>query len=89
MPRHAEGLVGARSCDSLASSCKESDAPDADSQSHTFRCKVFKRPRPCNLCHQPIHQQGSCCRVCKFVCHKACENKVSTSLLTTSAIKDR
>ncbi|KAJ4443492.1 hypothetical protein ANN_05164 [Periplaneta americana] len=36
--------------------------PEADTQSHTFRCKVFKRPRPCNLCHQPIHHQGSCCR---------------------------
>ncbi|GLH00714.1 Uncharacterized protein GBIM_07005 [Gryllus bimaculatus] len=55
-------LRRAASWESVASSCKESDAPDADSQSHTFRCKVFKRPRPCNLCHQPIHQQGSCCR---------------------------
>ncbi|XP_021929255.1 tensin-2 isoform X5 [Zootermopsis nevadensis] len=53
----------------------ENYQPEADTQSHTFRCKVFKRPRPCNLCHQPIHHQGSCCRVCKYVCHKACENK--------------
>lgn len=36
--------------------------PEADSQSHAFRSKVFKRPRPCNLCHQPIHHQGSVCR---------------------------
>lgn len=30
--------------------------------SHAFRCKVFKKPRPCHLCHQPILNQGSCCR---------------------------
>ncbi|XP_023717089.1 tensin-1 isoform X4 [Cryptotermes secundus] len=70
-------MRSAISWESLSSSCKESDAPEADTQSHTFRCKVFKRPRPCNLCHQPIHHQGSCCRVCKYVCHKACENKHS------------
>lgn len=29
---------------------------------HAFRCKVFKKPRPCHLCHQPIFNQGSCCR---------------------------
>ncbi|XP_034231429.1 tensin-1 [Thrips palmi] len=49
--------------------------PDGESQNHIFRAKVFKKPRPCHLCHQPIHQLGSCCRVCKYVCHKACETK--------------
>ncbi|XP_052125905.1 tensin-1 isoform X4 [Frankliniella occidentalis] len=49
--------------------------PDGESQNHVFRAKVFKKPRPCHLCHQPIHQLGSCCRVCKYVCHKACESK--------------
>nr|XP_022919173.1 tensin-like isoform X4 [Onthophagus taurus] len=43
--------------------------------SHAFRCKTFKKPRPCHLCHQPIFNQGSCCRVCKYVCHKVCESK--------------
>ncbi|XP_046676705.1 tensin-1-like isoform X4 [Homalodisca vitripennis] len=49
--------------------------PEPDTQSHAFRSKLFKRPRPCNLCHQPIHQHGSVCRVCKYVCHKSCESK--------------
>ncbi|GJQ86469.1 putative phosphotyrosine-binding protein [Trypoxylus dichotomus] len=43
---------------------------------HAFRCKTFKKPRPCHLCHQPIFNQGSCCRVCKYVCHKVCESKL-------------
>ncbi|CAG9858791.1 unnamed protein product, partial [Phyllotreta striolata] len=42
---------------------------------HAFRCKTFKKPRPCHLCHQPILNEGSCCRVCKYVCHKVCESK--------------
>ncbi|RZF37876.1 hypothetical protein LSTR_LSTR007729 [Laodelphax striatellus] len=50
--------------------------PEPDSQNHAFRSKVFKKPRPCHLCHQPIHHQGSCCRVCKYVCHKTCETKI-------------
>ncbi|XP_063903482.1 tensin-1 isoform X11 [Zophobas morio] len=45
--------------------------------SHAFRCKTFKKPRPCHLCHQPILNEGSCCRVCKYVCHKVCESKHS------------
>ncbi|XP_026329297.1 tensin-2 isoform X4 [Hyposmocoma kahamanoa] len=46
-------------------------------QAHAFRSKTFRKPRPCHWCHQPVHNQGSCCRVCKYVCHKACEDKVS------------
>ncbi|XP_057652033.1 tensin-1 isoform X14 [Diorhabda carinulata] len=45
------------------------------SQGHAFRCKTFRKPRPCHLCHQPILNEGSCCRVCKYVCHKVCESK--------------
>ncbi|KAL1123689.1 hypothetical protein AAG570_001462 [Ranatra chinensis] len=40
----------------------DSKKADSDSQSHAFRTKVFKKPRPCNLCHQPILNQGSSCR---------------------------
>ncbi|XP_053621802.1 tensin-1 isoform X1 [Plodia interpunctella] len=46
-------------------------------QAHAFRSKSFRKPRPCHWCHQPIHNLGSCCRVCKYVCHAACESKVS------------
>ncbi|KAL4708099.1 hypothetical protein ACJJTC_009878, partial [Scirpophaga incertulas] len=46
-------------------------------QAHAFRSKSFRKPRPCHWCHQPVHAQGSCCRVCKYVCHPACESKVS------------
>ncbi|CAG9784410.1 unnamed protein product [Diatraea saccharalis] len=46
-------------------------------QAHAFRSKSFRKPRPCQWCHQPLHTQGSCCRVCKYVCHTTCESKVS------------
>ncbi|XP_041979753.1 tensin-2-like isoform X3 [Aricia agestis] len=49
-------------------------------QAHAFRSKSFKKPRPCQWCHQPVHNQGSCCRVCKYVCHTVCESKVSGAI---------
>ncbi|XP_066902260.1 tensin-2 isoform X3 [Halyomorpha halys] len=55
---------------------KGSDSPDSG-QCHAFRSKVFKKPRPCHMCHQPILNEGSTCRVCKYVCHKTCEGKIS------------
>ncbi|CAG4944815.1 unnamed protein product [Colias eurytheme] len=48
-------------------------------QTHAFRSKTFKKPRPCHWCHQPVHN-GSCCRVCKYVCHTTCESKVSDAI---------
>lgn len=54
---------------------------------HAFRCKVFKKPRPCHLCHQPIFNQGSCCRVCKYVCHKVCESKEAADRFTDTSWK--
>ncbi|XP_048508207.1 tensin-3 isoform X3 [Athalia rosae] len=44
-------------------------------QCHIFRTKQLRKSRPCHLCHQPIIKQASCCRVCKYICHKACEDK--------------
>ncbi|XP_011501349.1 PREDICTED: tensin-1 [Ceratosolen solmsi marchali] len=44
-------------------------------QCHVFRTKQLRRPRPCQLCHQAMVKQASCCRVCKYTCHKACEDK--------------
>lgn len=49
---------------------------DIEGQSHTFRAKIFRKARPCDLCQQPITEQGSCCRVCKYACHRKCEVKV-------------
>ncbi|XP_061707161.1 SH3 and cysteine-rich domain-containing protein 2-like isoform X3 [Cydia pomonella] len=46
-------------------------------QAHAFRSKSFRKPQPCHWCHQPVAGQGSCCRVCKYVCHTSCENMVS------------
>ncbi|CAM9268620.1 unnamed protein product [Lampetra fluviatilis] len=51
---------------------EEAEAPNA----HTFKAKSFKRPRVCGACRQPLGQQGLCCRVCKYICHKKCESKV-------------
>ncbi|XP_039763178.1 tensin-1 isoform X2 [Pararge aegeria] len=49
-------------------------------QAHAFRSKAFKKPRACQWCHQPVQNQGSCCRVCKYVCHTGCESKVSGAI---------
>ncbi|XP_023248314.1 tensin-3, partial [Copidosoma floridanum] len=46
-------------------------------QCHVFRTKRLRKPRPCQLCHQAVIKQASCCRVCKYTCHKACEDKDS------------
>ncbi|XP_047516314.1 tensin isoform X3 [Pieris napi] len=48
-------------------------------QAHAFRSKTFKKPRSCHWCHQPVYN-GLCCRVCKYVCHTTCENKVSEAV---------
>ncbi|XP_033209428.1 tensin-3 isoform X6 [Belonocnema kinseyi] len=44
-------------------------------QCHVFRTKKLRKPRPCQLCHQAVIKQASCCRACKFICHKSCEEK--------------
>ncbi|KZR99504.1 Uncharacterized protein APZ42_004605, partial [Daphnia magna] len=50
--------------------------PDAELLGHAFKQKQFRRSRPCNLCHQPVKNIGSSCRVCKYTCHRTCEPKV-------------
>ncbi|XP_066587703.1 tensin-3 isoform X2 [Prorops nasuta] len=44
-------------------------------QCHVFRTKQLRKSRPCHLCHQAMIKQASCCRVCKYICHKSCEDK--------------
>uniref|UniRef100_A0A3P9HF57 Tensin 1b n=1 Tax=Oryzias latipes TaxID=8090 RepID=A0A3P9HF57_ORYLA len=46
--------------------------------SHTFRLKTFKKSKQCSVCKQTIIQDGLICRVCRIVCHKKCEVKVSS-----------
>ncbi|XP_020278246.1 tensin-3 isoform X5 [Pseudomyrmex gracilis] len=48
---------------------------DFEPQCHVFRTKQLRKPRPCHLCHQAVIKQASCCRVCKYICHKTCEDK--------------
>ncbi|XP_015109702.1 tensin isoform X8 [Diachasma alloeum] len=48
---------------------------DFEPQCHIFRTKQLRKPRPCHLCHQAMIKQASCCRVCKYLCHKTCEDK--------------
>ncbi|KYQ52889.1 hypothetical protein ALC60_07967 [Trachymyrmex zeteki] len=50
---------------------------DFEPQCHVFRTKQLRKPRPCHLCHQAVIKQASCCRVCKYICHKTCEDKYS------------
>ncbi|XP_061579856.1 tensin-1 isoform X1 [Cololabis saira] len=47
--------------------------------SHTFRVKAFKKTKHCGACKQTIIEDGLICRVCRIVCHKKCEAKVSSS----------
>ncbi|XP_059584543.1 tensin-3 isoform X5 [Alligator mississippiensis] len=53
--------------------------------SHTFRNKIFKKPKTCNICKQVIDSQGILCRVCKYSCHKECEVKTSSSCSKSSS----
>ncbi|XP_064101877.1 tensin-1-like isoform X7 [Macrobrachium nipponense] len=46
-----------------------------EAQRHVFKAKKIKKSRPCHVCHQPVVKLGSCCRVCKYLVHKACEPK--------------
>ncbi|XP_058794302.1 tensin-1 isoform X2 [Phymastichus coffea] len=50
---------------------------DFEPQCHVFRTKRLRKPRPCQLCHQAVIKQASSCRVCKYICHKACEDKAA------------
>ncbi|XP_066950354.1 uncharacterized protein [Macrobrachium rosenbergii] len=52
-----------------------------EAQRHVFKAKKIKKSRPCHVCHQPIVKLGSCCRVCKYLVHKACEPKVSLVII--------
>ncbi|KAG7188809.1 hypothetical protein KM043_008420 [Ampulex compressa] len=57
-------------------SIREEPKSDFEPQCHVFRTKQLRKPRPCHLCHQAVIKQASCCRVCKYICHKTCEDKV-------------
>ncbi|KAM7070641.1 tensin-3 isoform 3-T3 [Acridotheres tristis] len=48
------------------------------SKSHTFKNKSFKKSSICGICKQVIDSQGISCRVCKYACHRKCEEKVVT-----------
>ncbi|XP_043467303.1 tensin-3 isoform X2 [Leptopilina heterotoma] len=48
---------------------------DFEPQCHIFQTKRLRKSRPCQMCHQPILKQASSCKVCKFTCHKTCEDK--------------
>ncbi|XP_052553614.1 tensin-3 isoform X5 [Tympanuchus pallidicinctus] len=57
------------------------------SKSHTFKNKSFKKPRICGFCKQAIDSQGISCRVCKYACHRKCEEKVVTPCFLQSNYK--
>ncbi|XP_067147289.1 tensin-3 isoform X4 [Apteryx mantelli] len=50
----------------------------AASSSHTFKNKTFKKSKICGICKQVIDGQGISCKVCKYACHRKCEEKVVT-----------
>ncbi|XP_075535965.1 focal adhesion protein tensin isoform X3 [Dermacentor variabilis] len=46
---------------------------------HAFRNKQFRKTQRCDLCQQPLRDQGASCRACKYCCHLHCEPKVISS----------
>ncbi|KAK8773676.1 hypothetical protein V5799_011791 [Amblyomma americanum] len=42
---------------------------------HAFRSKQFRKTQRCDLCQQPLRDQGASCRACKYCCHLHCEPK--------------
>ncbi|XP_077554698.1 tensin-2-like isoform X6 [Haemaphysalis longicornis] len=46
---------------------------------HAFRSKQFRKTQRCDLCQQPLRDQGASCRACKYCCHLHCEPKVISS----------
>ncbi|XP_064908215.1 tensin-3 isoform X4 [Columba livia] len=57
---------------------------ETSSRSHTFKTKSFKKSKICGICKQVIDSQGISCRVCKYACHRKCEEKVVTPCLLPS-----
>ncbi|XP_031447874.1 tensin-3 isoform X1 [Phasianus colchicus] len=60
---------------------------DTASKSHTFKNKSFKKSKICGFCKQAIDSQGISCRVCKYACHRKCEEKVVTPCFLLSNYK--
>ncbi|KAM6104192.1 tensin-3 isoform 3-T3 [Theristicus caerulescens] len=56
----------------------QTEPQDTASRSHTFKTKSFKKSKICGICKQVIDSQGISCRVCKYACHRKCEEKVVT-----------
>ncbi|XP_063160293.1 tensin-3 isoform X3 [Candoia aspera] len=59
---------------------------DLTSNSYIFKSKNFKKAKSCNICKQIIDSNGISCRVCKYVCHRKCEPKTSSSFLKNSPL---
>ncbi|XP_064362731.1 tensin-3 isoform X8 [Dromaius novaehollandiae] len=57
----------------------------AASSSHTFKNKTFKKSKICGICKQVIDGQGISCKVCKYACHRKCEEKNSSSFSKSSS----
>ncbi|XP_064475159.1 tensin-1-like isoform X4 [Ornithodoros turicata] len=47
--------------------------------SHSFRSKTFRKTQRCDLCQQPVRDEGASCKACKYSCHLHCEPKVISS----------
>ncbi|KAH6939232.1 hypothetical protein HPB50_016551 [Hyalomma asiaticum] len=46
---------------------------------HAFRSKQFRKTQRCDLCQQPLRDQGASCRACKYCCHLHCEPKLAVA----------
>ncbi|XP_061230979.1 tensin-1-like isoform X3 [Neopsephotus bourkii] len=62
----------------------QTEPQETASRSHTFKAKSFKKSKICGICKQVIDSQGISCRVCKYACHRKCEEKVVTPCIFPS-----
>ncbi|XP_050163066.1 tensin-3 isoform X2 [Myiozetetes cayanensis] len=77
----AEAMIQAdnRSSGELAGG--QTEPQETASRSHTFKNKSFKKSRICGICKQVIDSQGISCRVCKYACHRKCEEKANSEVV--------
>ncbi|XP_064523069.1 tensin-3 isoform X2 [Pseudopipra pipra] len=59
----------------------QTEPQETASRSHTFKNKSFKKSRICGICKQVIDSQGISCRVCKYACHRKCEEKANSEVV--------
>ncbi|XP_075274652.1 tensin-3 isoform X10 [Opisthocomus hoazin] len=83
----AQAMIQADNSSSGELAGGQTEPQETASRSHIFKIKSFKKSKICGVCNQVIDSQGICCRVCKYACHRKCEEKVVTPCCCPSNYK--